>query len=127
MDNPGEFVRCILESLAFRYRQTLEELKQITDKEIRRIHIIGGGSQNRLLCQFTANATGLQVVAGPAEATALGNIMVQAMARGAIRSLAEIRQILRNSYEFKEFMPENCSEWDNQYSRFLDICHRIKD
>ncbi|MBN2320129.1 MAG: rhamnulokinase [Acidobacteria bacterium] len=124
MDNPGEFTRCILESLAFRYRQTLEELKQITDKKIRRIHIIGGGSQNHPLCQFTANATGLPVAAGPAEATALGNIMVQAMARGTIRSLAEARRILRNSFEFKEYMPENCSEWERQYSRFLDVCHR---
>ena len=127
MDTPGEYARCILESLAFRYRQTLEELKQIRDKKIRRIHIIGGGSQNLPLCRFTANATGLPVVAGPAEATAVGNIMVQAMAHGKIRSLAEIRQVLINSFEFREFLPEDCSEWDNRYTRFLDICHRIKD
>jgi rhamnulokinase len=126
MDTPGEYVRCILESLAFRYRQTLEELKQITDKKIRRIHIIGGGSQNLPLCRFTANATGLPVLAGPAEATAVGNIMVQAMARGKIRSLAEIRQVLINSFEFSEFLPEDCSEWDNQYSRFLDVCRKTK-
>jgi rhamnulokinase len=125
MENPGEFARCVYESLAFRYRQTLEELKQITDKKIRKIHVIGGGSQNRPLCQFAANATGIPVVAGPSEATALGNIMVQAMAHGKIRSLAEIRRILRNSFEFIEFMPENCSEWDKQYARFLDICHRV--
>jgi len=127
MENPGEFARCIFESLAFRYRQTLEELKQITDKNIRKIHVIGGGSQNRLLCRFTANATGLPVVAGPAEATSLGNIMVQAMARGRIESLAEIRQILRNSFEFEEYFPENCSEWDSQYARFLDVCRRVSD
>jgi rhamnulokinase len=126
MDTPGEFARCIIESLAFRYRQTLEELKQITDKKIRRIHIIGGGSQNIPLCQFTANATGLPVVSGPAEATSLGNVMVQAMARGKVRSLAEIRQILRNSFEFRVFNPLNCSEWENQYSRFLDVCRRVK-
>ena len=126
MENPGEFARCIFESLALRYRQTLEELQQITDKKIRRIHIIGGGAQNDLLCRFAANATGLPVVAGPAEATALGNIMIQAMASGEIRSLPEIRQILRNSFEFKEFIPEDCSEWDNQYARFRDICHRIR-
>ena len=126
MDNPAEFARSIFESLAFRYRQTLEELEQITDKKIRRIHIIGGGSRNLLLCQFTANATGLPVVSGPAEATALGNIMVQAMARGRIRSLAEIRRILRNSFAFKEFIPENCSEWESQYCRFLDVCRRTK-
>jgi rhamnulokinase len=126
LSHPGEFARCIFESLAFRYRQTLEELKQITDKEIRNIHIIGGGALNLPLCQFTANATGLPVVTGPAEATALGNIMVQAMARGKIRSLSEIRQILRNSFEFKELFPENCSEWDVQYSRFLEVCGRTE-
>ncbi len=125
MENTGEFARCIFESLGFRYRQTLEELKQITDKKIRRIHIIGGGSRNRLLCQFTANATGLPVVAGPAEATSLGNIMIQAMARGRVRSLDEIRRILRNSFKFKEFVPENRPEWDSRYARFLDICRRV--
>ncbi len=126
LPDADQIARCIFESLAFRYRQTLEELRQITDKEIRKIHIIGGGSLNQPLCQFTANATGLPVISGPSEATALGNIMVQAMARGKIQSLREIRQILRNSFEFKEFIPENCLEWDRQYSRFLDICRRTK-
>jgi rhamnulokinase len=126
MNNPGEFARCIFESLAFRYRQTLQELRQVTDKKIQRIHIIGGGSQNLLLCQFTANATGLPVIAGPAEGTALGNTMVQAMAQGKVKSLAEIRRIIRNSFEFKEFIPENSSEWDSHYPRFLDVCHRSR-
>jgi rhamnulokinase len=126
LSSPGEVARAIFESLAFRYRQTVEELKQITDKKIRRIHIIGGGSQNHLLCQFTANAAGLPVVSGPTEATALGNIMLQAKACGRIQSLDEIRQILRNSFEFKEFIPKNSEEWDSRYSRFFDVCHRIK-
>jgi len=126
MENPGEFSRCIFESLAFRYRKTIEELKQISDKDIRKIHIIGGGSQNELLCQFTANATGLPVIAGPAEGTALGNIMVQAMAQGEIESLSEIRHIIRKSFEFKVYIPENISEWNNNYLRFLDVCNRIK-
>ena len=125
MDNPGEFGRCIFESLSFRYRQTVEELEQISDKNIRKIHIIGGGSQNELLCRFTASATGLPVIAGPAEGTALGNLMVQAMAHGKIKSLSEIRRIVRNSFEFKEYIPENTSEWDRNYSRFLDICTRL--
>jgi len=122
MDNPGEFSRCIFESLAFRYRQTIEELKQISNKNIRKIHIIGGGSQNELLCQFTANATGLPVIADPAEGTALGNIMVQAMAQGRIKSLAEIRRIIRNSFEFRQFIPEDVHEWDVNYSRFRETC-----
>jgi len=126
MEDPGEFARCIFESLAFRYRQTLEELKQISDKEIRKIHIIGGGSHNELLCQFAANATGLPVIAGPAEGTALGNIMVQAMAQGEISSLSEIREVIRRSFEFKEFLPENVAEWDANYGKFQDVCHKLK-
>jgi rhamnulokinase len=126
MNNPGEFARCIFESLAFRYRQTLEELKQISNRKIGRLHIIGGGSQNWMLCQFTADATGLPVVAGPAEGTALGNVMVQAMAHGMVQSLTEIRRMIRNSFEFKEFIPENGSEWNRHYERFLDVCHRLR-
>ena len=126
MDNMGEYARCILESLAFRYRQTLEELKRITNKEIFRIHIIGGGSLNAPLCRFTANATGLPIIAGPAQATSLGNIMVQAMARGRIESLAEARSILRNSFEFKEYVPEDRQEWEHQYSRFLEVCRLVR-
>ena len=126
MNNPGEFARCIFESLAFRYRQTLEELKQISNRKIGRLHIIGGGSQNWMLCQFTADATGLPVVAGPAEGTALGNVMVQAMAHGMVQSLTEIRRMIRNSFEFKEFIPENGSEWNRHYARFLDVCHRLR-
>lgn len=126
MQNPGEFSRCIFESLAFRYRQTVEELKQISDKNIRKIHIIGGGSHNELLCQFTANTAGLPVIAGPAEGTSLGNIMVQAMAQGRVKSLTEIRRLIRNSFEFKEYDPENTTEWDRNYSRFLDVCNRLR-
>jgi len=125
MEDPGEFARCIFESLAFRYRQTLEELRRISDKEFRKIHIIGGGSHNELLCQFTANATGLPVIAGPAEGTALGNIMVQAMAQGEIASLSEIREVIRRSFEFKEFLPENVAEWDANYGRFQGVCQKL--
>lgn len=126
MENTAEFARCIFESLAFRYRKTLEELKQISDKQIERIYIIGGGSQNELLCQFAANSTGLPVISGPVEGTALGNIMVQAMARGKVASLAQIRSVVRNSFELKKYLPENTLEWNNNYSRFLEVCDRIK-
>lgn len=126
MGDPGEFARCIFESLAFRYRQTLGELKQVSGKEIRKIHIIGGGSHNELLCRFTANATGLPVIAGPAEGTALGNIMVQAMAQGEIASLSEIREVIRQSFEFKEFFPENISVWDANYGRFQEVCRTLE-
>ena len=127
LNNPGEYARCIFESLAYRYRQTLDEIKQISDKEIHRTHIIGGGSQNELLCQFTANATGMPVIAGPVEATALGNIMVQAMAKGAIKSLKAIRRVIRNPFSFKEYLPEDLSDWERNYSRFLNICDKLKN
>ncbi len=118
---PSEFSRCVFESLALKYRIVIDSLKVISDKKIENIHIIGGGSQNELLCQFTANATGLPVVAGPAEGTAIGNIMVQAMGLGHVRSLSEIRQIIRNSFEFKSYQPQNFDAWDKAYDRFRKL------
>ncbi len=126
MKGPAEFARCIFESLAFKYRKVLNELKKISDKKIERIHVIGGGSQNEMLCQFTANSTGLPVTAGPVEGTALGNIMVQAMAAGKVESLAQIRGIVRNSFDLKEYTPENTAEWNSHYPRFLEVCNRVE-
>jgi rhamnulokinase len=117
----AELSRCILESLALKYRFTLNEIRRLTDTPIERIHIIGGGSQNRLLCQLTADATGLPVVAGPAEATAIGNIMVQALAFGYVKSLADIRKTIRNSVELKNYEPGGAKEWDTAYERFQNI------
>jgi rhamnulokinase len=119
--NPGEYSRSVFESLALKYRHVLDSLKTISDKNINKIHIIGGGSQNELLCQFTANATGLPVVAGPAEGTAIGNIMVQAMGLGHVKSLSEIRQIIKNSFVFKSYEPENFVDWDKAYEKFKNL------
>jgi rhamnulokinase len=115
------FSRCVFDSLALKYRSVIESLKMISDKRIEKIHVIGGGSQNELLCQFTANATGLPVVAGPAEGTAIGNIMVQAMGLGHVKSLSEIRHTIRNSFEFKSYRPENFDAWDKAYERFKKL------
>jgi rhamnulokinase len=112
----GQFARCIFDSLALKYRQTLEGLKEISGKRIEIIHIIGGGSQNQLLCQLTANATGLPVVAGPAEGTALGNIMVQAQAKGYVNGLTQIREVIKNSFEFKEYIPSDTEKWEEAYN-----------
>jgi hypothetical protein len=85
------------------------------------IHVIGGGSRNELLCQFTADATGLPVVAGPAEATAMGNIMVQALGLGFVRSLAEIRSVVRRSVELKAYTPRVQEDWEGAFRRFREL------
>jgi rhamnulokinase len=99
----------------------LDEIKQISSTPIQKIHVIGGGTKNRLLCQFTANATGLPVFAGPAEATSIGNIMMQSRAHGFIRSLAQMREVIRNSFDVAVHEPEQTNEWEDAYQRFQKI------
>jgi len=120
-DNAADMTRSILEGLALKYRFIFDQLKQVYPHPISRIHIIGGGTQNRLLCQFTANATGIPVIAGPVEATAIGNIMVQAMGLGLVESHAEIRNIIANSFELDNYQPQAIEKWDAAYERFLNI------
>ncbi|MDB5295204.1 MAG: pentulose/hexulose kinase [Phycisphaerales bacterium] len=115
---PGETVRCCLESLALTYRRTLEGLEDILGRRIETIHIVGGGSRNELLNQMTADATGRRVVAGPVEATAIGNILVQAMATGDVPSLAAARSIVRDSFDVKAYEPQHADRWDEAYRRF---------
>ncbi len=120
-ESAGEFVRCILESLALKYRLVLDQLRRAYPHPINRIHVIGGGAQNRMLCRFTANAAGLPVIAGPAEATAVGNIMVQALAAGFIANLADMRGVIRRSFELTVFEPRQTAEWDAAYDRFRNL------
>jgi rhamnulokinase len=117
----AEVVRLIFESLALRYCEVLNMLEEMAPFAIEVLHIIGGGAKNRLLNQYTANATGKRVVAGPAEATAIGNIMLQAMGAGAIGSLAEARAIIRNSVEQEIFEPEAEEQWREAYKRFQTL------
>jgi rhamnulokinase len=114
----GTITRTVLESLAFKYRMVLEQIEMVTTKRYNTIHIIGGGAQNELLCQFTANATGRLVVTGPIEAASTGNILVQAMAMGYLKSLAEIREVVRNSFDLKEYIPEDKEIWERNYNKF---------
>ncbi len=120
-ETPGQFVRCIFESLALLYSVTLEELEQLTGRTICRLHIVGGGSQSALLDQFAANATGRQVVAGPAEATAIGNVLLQAIALGHLTSLAALRQVVRNSSALQTFEPVAHEAWRVAYQRFIKL------
>ena len=119
--NPGEFVRIILESLALAYRYTLGQLEEISGRKITQINIIGGGSQNQALCQFAADCTGLPVYAGPVEATAIGNILVQAMALGKVKSHHELREIVQRSFPLIVYEPQHTAYWDENYARFLRI------
>ena len=117
IESKGQIIRVVLESLAMIYRATLEQLEQVAGNRIDTMHIVGGGIQNELLCQFTANALGRQVVTGPVEATALGNIMMQARAKGQIQSLSEGRKTIRQSIEVKIFEPHDQALWDAEYQK----------
>lgn len=117
----GEIVRCILESLALEYRWNTEKLRQLSDKALPVIHIIGGGSRNNLLNQFSADATGRRVIAGPVEATAIGNILMQAIAIGTLSNLAEARALVQQSFNLKVFEPGDSSPWDAGYLRYLQL------
>jgi rhamnulokinase len=120
-ETPGEYVRCIFESLALLYRVTIEELEQLSGRTIRRLHIVGGGSQSALLNQFAASATGRQVIAGPAEATAIGNVLLQAIALGDLGSLAALRQVVRDSFALQTFEPISPEIWGAPYQRFIEF------
>lgn len=116
--SPAEYVRAILESLAFKYRRVLDSLEEVTGTRFEQIRIVGGGSRNRLLNQFTANATGRIVVSGPVEATALGNIAMQMLATGAVSSLREARAVIDRSFPVERFEPSEADRWDAHYQRF---------
>ena len=121
---PRDIAQCVhvvLQSLALAYCYTLEQIEEISAISIDKIYIIGGGSQNPLLCQFTADATGLPVYAGPAEATAIGNILVQAMAFGRVSSLEQLREVVRRSFRLNLYQPQYTSGWDEKYNRYAKI------
>jgi len=120
-ETKGEIARCIFESLAMKYRHTLEGLEAVFGKKIKRINIIGGGIQNELLCQYTANASGLKTVTGPVEATAIGNLLVQFMAQGRIKDLKHARQVVANSFPVKVYQPENPAGWNQYYQKFKKV------
>ena len=117
----AEIVRCIYDSLALKYRYTLDQIRSVSSRPIEKIHIIGGGANNLFLNQLTANVTGIPVVAGPAEATATGNMLMQARAMGMIASLGEMRQMVRKSFDLVTFTPEPVMDGDDVYERFCKM------
>lgn len=121
----GATIRCALESLALLYAQRLREVEQLTGNPIKRLHIVGGGSRNTLLNQFTANACQVEVHAGPAEATALGNILVQAIALGELPNLPAARQCVRDSMDVESFEPANAAKWKNASEKFGSLSNNV--
>ena len=117
----GQIVRCIFESLALRYRQVLDSLRNLSPRPVEALHVIGGGSRNELLNQWTANAGGIPVIAGPSEATAIGNVMVQALAAGAARNIASMRQLINRSIPLKTFYPQDMEDWNTAYLHFKQL------
>lgn len=118
---PGDYCRLIFRSLALRYRQVMEMLAGMAPFRIRRLHVIGGGSQNRHLMQFTADALGMPVICGPVEGTALGNVLMQIKAAGEVPDLTTMRRISASSVSLVTYMPGNKEEWDEAYSRFVSM------
>ena len=120
----GQVVRCIFESLSLRYRQVLDMLRGLATQPIEALHVIGGGSRNDMLNQWTANAVGIPVVAGPSEATAIGNIGIQAIAAGRAKDIASMRQLIHDSIPLKTFQPEDAATWNAGYQKFLAVTNR---
>jgi rhamnulokinase len=117
----GAVIRCALDSMAMMFRRVLGMCEGLCGGRMETIHIVGGGTNNCLLCQAAADATGRRVVAGPVEATAIGNIMVQAVADGAVASIAEAREVVRRSFDVEEYQPHNGAAWDDAYPRFCRV------
>jgi rhamnulokinase len=116
-ESVGAMARCTFESLGFAYRAVVEDLERITDRALTTIRIVGGGCLNRFLCQMTADACGRRVIAGPVEAAALGNAMVQAVATGHLSSIAEGKAALRQSLDYEEYLPAS-GGWDEAFARY---------
>jgi len=123
-DSVRATARAILESLALRYREVLESLEHLLGRKLEIIHIVGGGSRNRVLNQFVADATNHTVVAGPSEATAMGNILIQAIGAGEVSGLKEAREIVERSVTLETFTPKRSADWDRAYEKFLSLTRR---
>ena len=126
-ETPAEICRCIFDSLALRYRQVFTWLQEFAPFPLDVLHIIGGGSQNKFLNQFTANSTGITVLAGPQECTAIGNIMLQAKAAGIVSDIWEMRAIIANSTDLVKYEPQDKADWDAAYEKFKEIIRKNKE
>jgi len=117
--NRAEIVRCIMESLALKYRYVFDGLCKIVGSRIPKLHMVGGGCKNTMISQFTANALGTEVTAGPIEATAIGNIAAQLIALGEIKDLRQARAVIKSSFEIKSYFPQDKELWEEKYDYYL--------
>ena len=123
-ETKGEIIRTIAQSLAFKYRSTIEGMEEVTGKKYNSINIVGGGIKDKMICQFSANATKRTVHAGPVEATSIGNVIVQAMASGAVKDLSEGRKIISRSFDIAEYVPQDGEDWDRAYEVWKSIVNK---
>ena len=123
-ETPAEICRCIFDSLALRYRQVFQWLQEFAPFKLETLHIIGGGSLNKYLNQFTANATGATVLAGPQECTAIGNIMLQAKASGLVSDIWAMRSIIANSIDLVRYEPKDTNTWEEAYKKYVSIVNK---
>ena len=126
-DGPGETVRCILESLALAHAESVDLLERVTGVKLDRLHVVGGGSRNALLCEWTAAAAGRPVIAGPEEATLVGNLLVQAMAMGELASLGEAREVVRRSFVPTRHEPAESQQWVDATGRFAGLTAKAQE
>ena len=120
-DSEGAVLRCALESIAMKFRHVFGMCEELAGGRIETIHIVGGGTRNRQLCQAAADACGRHVVAGPIEATATGNVMMQAVATGDVASIAEAREVIRRSFDVEQFEPKNSAAWNDAFETFSRV------
>lgn len=120
-ESKGEYARAVYQSLALKYKLILKKIEEASGRRIEKLHVVGGGSQNELLNRLTADAAGIPVLAGPVEATALGNIMMQAIALGDVKSVEHARQIIKNSFEIKTYIPEQNEVWNEMLEKYKSI------
>ncbi|AQT69251.1 Rhamnulokinase [Anaerohalosphaera lusitana] len=126
-EDKGQMARLILDSLAMRYRREIQKVEKASGRAVEVLHVVGGGIKNELLCQLTADAIGKKVVTGPAEATASGNILVQAMGAGQIDSVETARRIVTNSFDLAEYLPRDTAIWNEKYAEFIQLQERDED
>jgi rhamnulokinase len=123
----GEIARCVFESLSFTYRETVESLERITRRSLSAVRVVGGGCLNRFLCQMTADACGREVIAGPVEAAALGNAMVQAVATGHLKNLADGREALQRSVRFESYSPAHMVSWREAFEHYQSVVGQYRN